>query len=397
MRKIILSTEYDGNVRATVLTALKERKQKIEKKKLRLKKDREKDVLLAKLEVETFKDARARLFSTSISGPRAVDVHTHMYTPRYMDILKKRTDIPRVIELSRNDFRLVILPGEDKEETTNIGRPIGAEYWDVQEKLRFMDLHGIEKSVISLANPWLDFLEGEEAANVAQELNDELQGICERSSGRLFGFAVLPVRNPPAALRELRRLRSARSTIKGVILGTPGAGKGLDDPALRDMLQLIAEEQLTVFLHPHYGVGNEHFRNTGHALFLALGFPMETTVCVSRLIVTGVLDDVPKLRLLVAHAGAALPALIGRLDSSISNRLQQEPSAYLRSHMFFDAISYSATSLRALIEIAGPDKIMFAVHVRDSAVKVLSTIEVLPDAETRAALLRGNAHRILGI
>lgn len=56
---------------------------------------------------------------------------------RYMDILKKRTDIPRVIELSRNDFRLVILPGEDKEETTNIGRPIGAEYWDVQEKLRW--------------------------------------------------------------------------------------------------------------------------------------------------------------------------------------------------------------------------------------------------------------------
>ena len=64
MRKIILSTEYDGNVRATVLTALKERKQKIEKKKLRLKKDREKDVLLAKLEVETFKGIGINLSTT---------------------------------------------------------------------------------------------------------------------------------------------------------------------------------------------------------------------------------------------------------------------------------------------------------------------------------------------
>ena len=63
-------------------------------------------------------------------------VRLTLYYYRYMDILKKRTDIPRVIELSRNDYRLVILPGEDKEKTTNIGRPIGAEYWDVQEKLR---------------------------------------------------------------------------------------------------------------------------------------------------------------------------------------------------------------------------------------------------------------------
>lgn len=68
-----------------------------------------------------------------------------------------------------------------------------------------MNVHGIEKSVISLANPWLDFLEGVEAANVAQELNDELQSICEQSNGRLFGFAVLPVRNPAASVKELKR------------------------------------------------------------------------------------------------------------------------------------------------------------------------------------------------
>ena len=58
-----------------------------------------------------------------------------------------------------------------------------------------MDTHNISQSVVSLANPWLDFLEGNEAASVAQELNDELQGICERSNGRLYGLATLPVRN----------------------------------------------------------------------------------------------------------------------------------------------------------------------------------------------------------
>ena len=240
-----------------------------------------------------------------------------MYLPKYMDLLRKRTDIPRVITINGND-RLVILPGEDAEITTTTGRPIGREYWDWEAKIRYMDMHGIEQSVISLANPWLDFLSGDPAASVAQELNDELQAICEASRGRLLGFATLPVRNPQAAVREVQRL-SSLSCIRGVILGTPGAGQGLDHENVRDMLTAIEDKGLLIFLHPHYGVGNEHYHDSGHALFLALGFPFETTVCISRLIVSGTLDKLPKLKLLVAHAGAALPSLIGRLDSCVQH------------------------------------------------------------------------------
>ncbi len=72
-------------------------------------------------------------------------------------------------------------------------------------------------------------------------------------------------------------------------------------------------------MHPHYGVGNEHYADAGHALFLALGFPFETTVAVSRLIVSGTLDKIPNLKLFLAHAGAALPSLIGRLDSCVEH------------------------------------------------------------------------------
>ncbi len=247
----------------------------------------------------------------------SIDVHTHMYTPKYMDILRKRTDIPYVIKVANED-RLVILPGEDKESTTNIGRPIGQEYWNVKAKLQFMTNHKIEKSVISLANPWLDFLVGQEAASVAQELNDELQAICESSNGRLYGFATLPVRNQTASIAEIRRLKSL-SCIKGVILGTPGAGNGLDHNDMREVLEAIADAGYMVFMHPHYGVGTEHYHDSGHALFLALGFPFETTVAVSRLIVSGTLDKVKNLKLLVAHAGAALPSLIGRLDSCVAH------------------------------------------------------------------------------
>jgi predicted TIM-barrel fold metal-dependent hydrolase len=345
----------------------------------------------------------------------AIDVHTHMYLPSYMDVLRKRTEVPRVLTIGGED-RLVILPGEDDEITTSTGRPIGREYWDVKAKLEYMDKHNIQTSVVSLANPWLDFMEGQEAASVAQELNDELQHMCEQSNGRLLGMATLPVRNPKAAVKEIDRLGTL-SHIRGIILGTPGAGDGLDHDNVREMLVAIEDKGYPIFLHPHYGVGNEHFYDTGHALFLALGFPMETTVCVSRMITTGALDSLPNLKLLVAHAGAALPSLIGRLDScvehdhTIANRLLHKPTDYLKK-MHFDAISYSVPAMKHLIEIVGDDRIMFGtdnpffppMDVSEeercsaewpSTTKVWTTLDALGN-DTRNKIVSGNAEKLFG-
>jgi aminocarboxymuconate-semialdehyde decarboxylase len=48
-------------------------------------------------------------------------------------------------------------------------------------------------------------------------------------------------------------------------------GKGLDDPALEPIYEAVERLGLVIFIHPHYGVGNEHFGSAGHSLFLALG------------------------------------------------------------------------------------------------------------------------------
>lgn len=331
-----------------------------------------------------------------------------------MNILKKRSDIPRVVSVEGND-RLLILPGEDTEISTTTGRPIGREYWDVSAKLQYMDNHNISTSVISLANPWLDFLSGNEAESAAQELNDELQQMCEASKGRIFGFATLPVKNINATLKEIDRISKLKH-IKGVILSTAGAGQGLDHDNMRDILHSIEEKNLTIFMHPHYGVGNEHFHNTGHTLFLALGFPFETTVAVSRLIVTGAMDRLPKLKLLIAHAGACVPYIVGRLDSCVEhdhlmyNKLLHPPSTYLK-RMYFDAISYGKPSLNLLIDTVGVDRIMFGtdnpffppLHSQDifsdkwpSTLKVYKGFEHL-SLEDANKICSGNAKSILSL
>jgi len=97
---------------------------------------------------------------------------------------------------------------------------------------------------------------------------------------------------------------------------------------------------MPVFLHPPYGLGNEHYAKTSHSLFVALGFPFETTMAVSRLILSGAFDRHPNLKFLLAHAGGTLPFLSGRLDSCVEHEREHE---HEHEHKLRDNTSLSKT------------------------------------------------------
>ncbi|KAH9998264.1 hypothetical protein BJV77DRAFT_1058720 [Russula vinacea] len=244
-----------------------------------------------------------------------VDVHTHLYLPRYASVLRSRSNVPRILTRKtpsgQKEDRLLILDDEPSD-----GRPVGPQYWDRDEKLKFMDQHGIDISFVSSANPWLDFLPFPEAQELAQQLNADLESYCSGGPSvasavglkRLYGFGLLPL--VPGAPAEA--LSEAHS----------GVGEGLDDPALEPLWASLAETGLVVFLHPHYGVGAQAWgtRDNGHVLPLALGFRSRRQLyAITRLILAGVLDRHPNLRLLLAHSGGALPQLSSRLASCIEH------------------------------------------------------------------------------
>ncbi len=122
-------------------------------------------------------------------GGGAIDVHSHFYPGRYVSLLRSRDTVPRIVERDGLD-RLLILRGEDADASTSGGRPIGSEYWDAARKLAFMDRHGIALSVVSPANPWLDFLPGAEAG----EINRDVEAFCRvrkfARKRRRFGLVV---------------------------------------------------------------------------------------------------------------------------------------------------------------------------------------------------------------
>lgn len=311
--------------------------------------------------------------------PPIVDIHTHVYPPSYISLLESRSSIPYIRSFPPSrDLRLVILPAEDTESTSR-GRPVGPDYYDISAKIAFMDTHGIDISVISLANPWLDFLPAATAAATAQTINDEIETLCNRHPGRLFFFATLPLSAPaPAILAEITRLRSLPH-LRGVILGTSGLGQGLDDAALLPIFAALADAALPIFLHPHYGlpsaVWGPRAADYGHVLPLALGFPLETTIAVTRMLLAGVFGRLPHLRLILAHSGGALPFLAGRIESCIEHDAHLlglaeaaagEPQAarrtlwqVLRENIYLDAVIYDKVGLQAAVQASGEDRLLF--------------------------------------
>jgi predicted TIM-barrel fold metal-dependent hydrolase len=301
-----------------------------------------------------------------------VDVHTHMYPPALMSILRQRQSVPYVRQFADDPSsgeRLVILPAEEAGSTAR-GRPIGAEYFDVHQKIAFMDQHGIDISVISLANPWLDWVAADEAAHMARVVNDDVERMCEEHKGRLFAFGTLPLSAPVhEVVEEVRRLRG-RPYCRGIVMGTSGLGEGLDDARLDPIWEALEESGMVVFLHPHYGLPADVFgprrADYGHVLPLAMGFPLETTIAVTRMILSGIFDRFQKLEVLLAHSGGTLPFLAGRIESCIQHDGHLKKAGQidgrrkiwdvLKKNIYLDAVVYADIGIKAAIDASGADR-----------------------------------------
>lgn len=286
-----------------------------------------------------------------------IDAHSHLYPEPYLRHLESRQAVPRIIR--RDDECLFnIFPGEHFD-----GRPINPAYWVPEAKLEFMDRHGIDRSVISLGNPWLNPIPDAAGDALAREVNQELAALKTDTGGRLVGMGALPSSSPEKAAAELNFI-AGQDGLVGVACGPKIAGLHLDDPGLEPFWNKLAGLNRPLFIHPEDGIGVKDFADFSLTLTIGIAFPLETTIAVSRLIFGGILERHPGLRILVAHGGGTLPYLSGRIDAVwqsdalLQENLPKPPSEYLRK-LYFDGVVYSQPAMRALASLAGPGHIFF--------------------------------------
>lgn len=320
----------------------------------------------------------------------AIDCQSHLFCPEIVALMEKRKAEPFITRSN----------GERYVQMGAWRRKILPKHLDIAAKLADMDANGIATTALSINDPGPEWF-GSEGAAVARLANDFIAGVVHQHPGRFLGLCVLPLQDERAAQAELERCAKQLGT-KGILLYTNLAGRFPDEPQFRWLFARAVELDLPVLLHPAKPITTEQVK--GYEMISALGNMFEDTIALTRLIMSGVLDQFPKLRLVCPHLGGTLPYIIGRLDHQMQvlkrgpKYLTRAPSEYLKA-VWLDIVSPLPGAMRLAYDLMGPERLLYASdHPWVAPGLILSALRRLNlPAADEAKILGGNARTLFGL
>jgi len=189
--------------------------------------------------------------------------------------------------------------------------------WDVDARLALLDEFDGLQQVLSLANPPIELIAPpERSPEVARMANDGLAAICQKHPDRFPAFvASLPMNNVEAALDEIDRAIGIGA--RGVQVFTNVAGEPLSEKKFRPVFASMAQHDLPVWVHPMRSAQFPDYtseKTSENEIWFSFGWPYETTACMTRLIYSGLLDELPTLKIVSHHMGGMIPFFAGKID-----------------------------------------------------------------------------------
>jgi aminocarboxymuconate-semialdehyde decarboxylase len=290
------------------------------------------------------------------------------------------------------------------EGTDNNNRGIITK--SIEEHVEAMDLYGIDKAILTnqLGTPSF------ENEGVYSALNDELVSVTRNYSDRFVICPSIPIHDSKSAIRELERVVS-KYEVRSVCL-RPYMWR-IDHEYLHSFYEKVSDLDLLVITHPVFsGTPLEEIYGSVD-VGVGIGYMLSTTVALSRLIFSGLLESLD-LKFIFPHLGGAIPFLIGRMDCmwEVSDqRLPKPPSKYMKK-IYFDTVCYDPDALKLTIKFAGTDKIVLGTDLGcpthknsdgqdlglvkpGEMIKLIRNLE-LSEAE-KTNILGGNIERLLGL
>jgi aminocarboxymuconate-semialdehyde decarboxylase len=194
----------------------------------------------------------------------------------------------------------------------------------------------------------------------ARMQNDFIAGVVQRHPDRFAGAGTVALQDVQLAVRELERLKSME--FSAVEIGSHVNGRDFDDPALLDFFAAAESLDLALFVHPQGpSIGQE--RMGQYYLPFMVGYPADSALAAARLILGGVLERLPRLRICFAHGGGAFPAALGRLDHGHRVRPEAKkfiarPPSHYAKRLYFDTLTHDPRLLAFNLEKFGAERIM---------------------------------------
>jgi predicted TIM-barrel fold metal-dependent hydrolase len=316
-----------------------------------------------------------------------IDCQSHLFAPELVTLMERRATDPVVYT-------------KDGERYVRMGpwhRKILPKHSDVAAKLADMDSHGIRLTALSINDPGPEWF-GDDGPRIARVANDYIAGVVAGHPDRFFGLCVLPIQDVPASLAELDRCVKTLG-MKGLLLYTNGAGRFPDEPEFRPIFARAVDLDIPVLLHPALPVTASLVQ--GYEMISGLGNMFDNTIALARIIMSGLLDQFPKLRLVCPHLGGTLPYIVGRIDhqTQVLKRgpkyLTKAPSAYLKQ-VYLDIVSPLPLAMRFGHDFMGSDRLLFASdHPWVDPGLIIDGLRSLAlPAEDERKIFAGNAARL---
>jgi aminocarboxymuconate-semialdehyde decarboxylase len=312
------------------------------------------------------------------------DVHNHAVPREAIELLRGGSGYPITVE-------------GNVMEADRVRAELTPVFTDPAAKLEQLESFGLEAAVVSVS-PALFAYESDEDRGVTlcRAVNRGLAELCTHDPSRLRWIAHVPLQAPDAAAELLAEVAGAGAV--GAQIGTSVAPTPLADAGLDPFWAAAEEHDMALMLHPAYN--NPHPGLEGYHLQNAIGNQLETTIAAERLIVTGVLDRHPKLRLLLVHAGGYMPWQAGRLRHAASVRAEladspPDPHDYF-GRIVVDTITHDSAALAHLVERVGADNVAMGTDLPfDMATpEPVAALEEAVDVETARQVMEQTPRRL---
>ena len=177
-----------------------------------------------------------------------------------------------------------------------------------------LDAHhkaGIDISVGSNAAHYMRGKAEKDELAAIRRWNDYAAEIQQQHAGTLYGLATILPYGPAYVKEAERAIRELK--LKGFFIHSSHKGHYPDDDAARPFWELAEGLDVPVMIHPpHVGFGEERMKE--YRLASSIGRPADLCLALSRLIVRGILEDFPRLKIVGSHGGGGICEVIGRMD-----------------------------------------------------------------------------------
>src|SRR5713226_888947 len=291
---------------------------------------------------------------------RVIDSHFHWWPRSVFAELTKRKTYPRAEAKPNGDYVYEYKPNA----LTGAGRFSANEGWsNLERQLEHMDSVHAGMGVICSTGPFgvhFSGLPANEGRDQAMLWNEEMAGAQRKYPGKLWATGALPLVDTEIALEVMDHAIDKLGLVGMNLPCSIGADPRIDAERLEPLYDRAEQLDVPLFLHPTDVVFDEMLGDGYNgALYMSLGRVVEVSVAAYRLVLSGIMERHPKLKIFMSHTGGALPYQSGRMDKNSKGAgLPRDPSTYIR-RMYTDTVSPHAAGAKFAVEYYGADQVLY--------------------------------------